>query len=304
MHVVVIGGGAVGLLLSARLRMGGQSVELVTRSKEQAVMLRRDALSFQQLTGETARVTVAASPMGPTLPPGDLYVLAVKQTDLPELLPRLCNLGAEARILAMQNGMGHRELLADTLDLSRCYFAINTEGARRTSPAEVIHTGSGLIRVGPWERNAQRDPVIQSFLEACDRSGIPVRPEEEIAPFAWRKLLANAVINPLTTLFEIPNGMLLELPATVKLMRELFEEAAVVANHCGQKIVEADWQEIGTICRNTSHNYSSMLQDFWNGRTTEVEAINGYLVRLGQQAGIPTPLHETVRRAIHLKTSL
>jgi 2-dehydropantoate 2-reductase len=304
MHVVVIGAGSVGLLLAARLRLSGQSVELVTRSEEQASRLCREGLVLHKLTGEKEKVAIRASAMGPDLPTGDLYLLAVKQTDLAALLPRLRPLRREARILALQNGMGHHELLAASLEPEQCYFAINTEGARRSSPVEVIHTGSGLIRIGPWDRRAKRDPVIDGFLEAASRSGIPAQYEEEIAPFAWRKLLANSVINPLTALFEIPNGMLLELPATVKLMRNLFEEAAAVANSSGQKIVEADWQEIGTICRNTSPNYSSMLQDIWKGKPTEVEAINGFLVRQGKKAGIPTPLHETVRRAIHLKTSL
>lgn len=116
--------------------------------------------------------------------------------------------------------------------------------------------------------------------------------------------MANALINPLTALFDIPNGALLDSPDTLKLMRELFEEASAVAFANGQKMGETDWQEIVTICRNTSRNHSSMLQDVKRQKRTEVESINGYLVARGKEAGITTPLHEVLLRLILLKTDM
>lgn len=87
-------------------------------------------------------------------------------------------------------------------------------------------------------------------------------------------------------------------------MRDLFDEAAQVAAFAGQKIGEKDWQEIVVICRSTSRNLSSMLQDVMKNRSTEVQSINGYLVELGKKSGIPTPLHETLLRVILLKSGM
>lgn len=303
-HPVVIGGGSVGLLYAARFLLNGQSVELVTRSREQAALLGERGLSLYTLDGRRETVAVNASPIEDGLPAGDLYLLAVKQTAIAELLPLLRQLPRSARVLALQNGMGHHERLAEALAPEQRFYAINTEGARRLSPTDVEHTGTGLLRVGPWTAEPVRDPLIAAFVAWANRCGIRAEYVDAVEPYAWRKLLANALINPLTALFEIPNGMLLDSPHTLRLMRELFDEASAVANRCGQKIDEADWQEIVSICRNTSRNLSSMLQDIRRHNRTEVDAINGYLVEKGKRTGTPVPLHETLLRAVLLKSGM
>ncbi|WP_312114019.1 ketopantoate reductase family protein [Brevibacillus reuszeri] len=301
---VVVGGGSVGLLYAARLALAGQTVTVVTRSSLQANQLAQNGISYTQLDGELRLVPIDACPIEQGLPEADLYLLTVKQTDLPAILPALRRLNSTARIIALQNGMGHHELLHDVLSEGRSFFAINTEGARRLSGTEVVHTGSGVLRVGPWENGSNSDPVIQSFVEWATSVGIQAVLEKSIKPYAWRKLMANSLINPLTALFEIPNGALLDNPHTEKLMRELFQEASAVAEYAGQKLGETDWQEIVAICRNTSRNLSSMLQDVKRHKQTEVESINGYIVKLGKLAGIPTPLHETLFRVITLKSAM
>lgn len=304
LQVVVVGGGSVGLLYAARLALAGLSVTVVTRSSLQANQLMEQGLSLQRLDGTKTMVMVPARPIEAGLPAGNLYLLAVKQPDLPPLLPALTDLNPAARVVALQNGMGHQEMLAEVLADAQCFFAIHTEGARRHSATEVEHTGTGTLRVGPWQERNSRDPVIASFVEWASAAGITAIYEKAIEPHAWRKLLANALINPLTALFEIPNGALLDSSHTQALMRDLFDEAAQVAAFAGQKIGEKDWQEIVVICRSTSRNLSSMLQDVMKNRSTEVQSINGYLVELGKKSGIPTPLHETLLRVILLKSGM
>ena len=303
-QTVVIGGGAVGLLYAARLVLSGNSTTVVTRSSHQAEQIARQGITFHHLDGRVCTIPMAARSVEQALPEGGLYILTVKQTDLPGLIPALRQIHKGKPVIAMQNGMGHREMLTEVLLDGQCFFGINSEGARRLSGTEVVHTGNGSLRVGPWERGHARDPVVQAFVDWANSNQIIASYEESIQPFAWRKLVANALINPLTAIFDVPNGGLLENPYTVGLMRELFNEATTVANHYGQKLGETDWQEIITICRNTSRNLSSMLQDVKRHRQTEVEAINGYLVNKGKEAGIPTPLHESLLRVILLKTSM
>jgi 2-dehydropantoate 2-reductase len=127
---------------------------------------------------------------------------------------------------------------------------------------------------------------------------------EDVSSILWEKLIANALINPLTALFEVPNGFLLQEPDILRMMRQLFDEASAVANQAEQKINEETWQEILTICRNTSRNTSSMLQDLRCGKQTEIEAITGYIVRKGNEYGISTPMHETLRQVIRLKEQM
>jgi len=304
LQTVIVGGGSVGLLYAARLALAGETVTVVTRSSLQANQLSQNGITCTGLDGSTRVVPVLASPIERGLPQGNLYLLTVKQTDLPGLLPAIRQVNSSARVIALQNGMGHQELLSGVLSEEQIFFAINTEGARRLSGTEVVHTGSGILRVGAWENGSDMDPVISSFMKWASCAGIHSVFEKSMKPYAWRKLMANALINPLTALFEVPNGALLENPHTEKLMRELFTEASAVAEYAGQKMEEADWQEIVTICRNTSRNLSSMLQDVKRHKQTEVESINGYIVKQGQRANLPTPLHETLLRVITLKTSM
>ncbi|WP_083955769.1 ketopantoate reductase family protein [Brevibacillus parabrevis] len=304
LQVVVVGGGSVGLLYAARLALAGQFVTVVTRSSLQANQLTEQGLWLHSLDGQKNRVNVQAQPIADGLPEGNLYLLTVKQPDLPSLLPVLAEIPPYARVIALQNGMGHQELLASVLEDAQCYFAIHTEGARRHSATEVEHTGTGTLRVGPWQEKADRDALIDAFVTWAVEAGITALYEKAIEPHAWRKLLANALINPLTALFEIPNGALLDSSYTQGLMRDLFAEAVEVAAFAGQKIGDSEWQEIVAICRNTSRNLSSMLQDVKRQKPTEVQAINGYLVKRGKEAGIPTPLHETLLRVILLKSSM
>ncbi|WP_139489970.1 ketopantoate reductase family protein [Brevibacillus dissolubilis] len=304
MQIVVIGGGSVGLLLSARLRLVGADVTLVTRSQEQASAIQQQGITYHPMNSNIVQIPLHAQPSTEELPFADLYVIALKQTHIPHILPLLSKIPPSSKVIALQNGMGHQDLLKEVLRQDQVYFGINTEGARRLSPIEVVHTGAGMLRVGPWEKITQSESLIHSFVQISNQAKIPAEYAEETASLLWKKLLANACINPLTTIFEIPNGGLLENSLTLCTMRKVFDEAKQVACASGVEISEKDWKDILTICRSTSLNHSSMLQDLWNQRPTEIDAINGYIVTLATKYNIPVPMHETILRIVLLKTSL
>jgi len=301
MKIVVIGGGSVGLLAASRLQLGGQQVHLVTRTAGQAARLQHEGLTMRAMDGLIKQVAVDVSPAAAVLPLADIYLLTVKAHDLPDLLPALATIPESARVIAMQNGMAHVDVLMTQLSPAQLFFAVNTEGARRLSPVEVEHTGSGMIRMGPWEKQETPDRLIESLASAARKSGIEMQCVDTAAPLVWRKLLVNALINPLTALFEVENGGLLRSAEVLSVMRAMFSEAAAVAGACGQKIDEEDWQEILTICRNTWRNHSSMLQDIRHGRPTEIDAILGYLTGKADEHGIAVPLLETVLMAVRVK---
>lgn len=304
MKTVVIGGGSVGLLLAARLQLGGVGAELITRSEAQAIQLNEKGVTICTIDGNQQTVHLIARPFTHQLPPADYYLLAIKQPDLLTVLPGLRSIPPTARVIALQNGIGHQEILAEALHDNPLFFAVNTEGAHRLSATEVAHTGTGTLRIGPWNNDKPKDLLLQRFIEAAAAASIPALYVEEISGFVWRKVIANAVINPLTTLFEVTNGELLQSSVTLTTMRQVFEEAAAIATCFGQKIDEQVWQELLSICRSTSRNHSSMLQDFWHGKPTEIEAINGYLVNKGKELGMMTPMNDALRKGILLKSSL
>ncbi|WP_134687461.1 ketopantoate reductase family protein [Brevibacillus migulae] len=304
MRIVIIGGGAVGLLFAARLLQANQRVQLVTRTDAQAEALCANGVILRDLHGKRQRIDIEAISSTNPLPEADLYLLTVKQTHVPALLPALHSIPAGSILVAMQNGMGHGEQLSKIIRDQFLYVAVNTEGARRISPIEVEHTGEGKLRIGSWKKQEGEDPAIARVLALLNRGGIRAEYVQDVEKILWDKLIANALINPLTAIHEVQNGMLLQSAELTAQMRQLFEEATAVADICGQKFNETTWQEILTICRNTSRNTSSMLQDLQQGKQTEIEAITGYLVQKAKEHGISTPGHETLRQVIRLKEQM
>ncbi|WP_232698370.1 ketopantoate reductase family protein [Brevibacillus daliensis] len=305
MEIAIIGGGSVGLLLAARLSLTGSNVKLVTRTEKQAEEINNRGVLLQTLWGERIPVYIQATSIQQNLPDVDLYVLAVKQTQLNTILPSLTSIATTARVLATQNGMGHDDRLKEVLSEEQIYLAVHTEGACRHESTVVEHTGIGSWHIGSVVLNTTTvDKVIGDFLIAAGIAGLTIDHVSNIYEYLWRKLMANVVINPLTTLFEIPNGELLQSRETLDIMRVMFLEAKNVAVASGQKITEKNWQDILQICRNTSRNYSSMLQDLRNGRPIEIDAINGYIVNRGKVLGVKTPQQEAVYKAALLKAGL
>jgi len=301
MRIVIIGGGAVGLLYAARLLQANRNVQLVTRTDAQAAALRAEGIILHDMQGKKLQNKIEAIPSTQPLPEADLYFLTVKQTDVPALLPVLRTIPDGAILVAMQNGMGHGEQLSKIICDHFLYVAVNTEGARRISPVEVEHTGKGKLRIGSWKKQGVQEPAIARVLSILNGADIQAEYVDDVEKILWDKLIANALINPLTAIYEVPNGMLVQSEELTGQMRQLFDEATVVADNCGQKFNETTWQEILTICRNTSRNTSSMLQDLQHGKQTEIEAITGYLVQKAKEHGISTPGHETLRQVIRLK---
>ena len=131
--------------------------------------------------------------------------------------------------------------------------------------------------------------VPESILRA---GGFLVEMSPDPNALLWGKLVINAAINPLTALLRVQNGELLERPAARELLAEVAKEAASIATRQGISLPYPDpVLAVEEVARNTAANYSSMLQDVMRGTVTEIEAINGAIVRVGEHMGVPTPVN-------------
>jgi 2-dehydropantoate 2-reductase len=136
------------------------------------------------------------------------------------------------------------------------------------------------------------------LIQALGKAGFDARVSNNIKETVWKKLLINAVINPLTAILRIRNGELLESRERIDWMRELFQEGLAVARAEGVNLSPGLWEELLSVCRRTANNHSSMLQDIMNGRRTEMEWINGSLLKAGARHGLELPAHAAVVRRI------
>lgn len=312
MRVLLVGGGSIGLLMAGRLARGPAEVHLVCRSSNQAEAVASGGITINGLDGTRQTVNLAsvsafdsaaAADSQPIASSWSWILLTVKQKDLTTQLIQWLStqMGENTRLVGFQNGIGHMELLAETLPKSRLFAAVTTEGAKRESSTEVSQTGRGTIWLGrAFSDNKQTrehlmdEEETESLLQVLREVGIDARGERAMTTRIWNKLIVNAVINPLTAISEVKNGQLLNDSHRQSLARQLYREAKQVA--ASLDILTADdlWEQIEEVCRKTADNYSSMLQDRMERRKTEIDWINGSLLRLALMQGISVPAHENI----------
>ncbi|MBO8171156.1 MAG: 2-dehydropantoate 2-reductase [Bacillaceae bacterium] len=310
MRIAIIGGGSIGLLLASRMQETGAEVKVVTRTEEQADRIQTKGVTLTDLDGHRSTVRMAAHPFSQPaeVPPADWTIIAVKQTQTEQVIRFLTQWKRHGNIVSIQNGMGHMERLRAGLD-SPLYMAVTTEGAYRKDRERVIHAGKGRTWVGRWRDESDDrgqldqipDPDLARLLEIFTKAGFEAAQDPQIRHRAWHKLLTNCVINPLTALFDVKNGELIRHPSLMACMKQVFEEGKQVAKREQIKVNDEFWQEIIDVCRSTSQNQSSMLQDIRNGRRTEIDFMNGYLVECGNKHHLDMSTNRLLVSMIHAR---
>ena len=197
-------------------------------------------------------------------------------------------LAPDGLALTLQNGLGNVEILRQALGIERVALGVTTAGATLLGPGRVRPAGTGPVTL-------QDQPQVRPLAEILAQAGFTVEFVQDAQALLWGKLLINAAINPLTALLGVPNGVLLQLPSTGRLMAEAAEEAAAVAAalHLAPPYSHP-FETVRAVAQRTAENRSSMLQDVQRRAPTEVDAINGAIVRLGEQTSTPTPVNRSL----------
>jgi 2-dehydropantoate 2-reductase len=190
--------------------------------------------------------------------------------------------------LTLQNGYGNREILAKSLGANNVALGVTTTGATLTGPGRVRPGGQGTLSL---ESHSRLELIIPLLREA----GFVVQETPNADSLVWSKLVINAAINPLTALIRIPNGELLERPSARALLADLAREAAAVAAALNIPLTFTDPVAAAEdVARRTATNHSSMYQDIQRGAPTEIDAICGAVVRVGEEVGVATPVNRVM----------
>jgi 2-dehydropantoate 2-reductase len=308
--IAVLGGGSLGLLLTGKLAASGCDTVLWTRTREQASLLTSNGLKLEEKSGETAIISVNAIAFEDvSANESRLVFLAVKQTALTlEFLNELAlAVPIGSTLVLYQNGIGHSELLRHALPGRTLIIAVTTEGALRLDATTVRHTGVGETRLGEEHmefeaetaerRESDRESFSNELLlteRLLKQGGFSVFLSKWLGEAILRKLLINAVINPLTALLRIRNGELTETAPRMELMKSLFRESFEILSHYGLAGETELWDQVLQVCSATSRNESSMLQDVSSLKETEIEFINGAICRMAIRQGREAPWNEAV----------
>ncbi len=169
---------------------------------------------------------------------------------------------------------------------------MTAEGATLLGPGYARHAGRGQTVIGPAGRG---EGPVAAIVKAFERAGFHTRMADNVETLIWGKLIVNVGINALTAILRVKNGRLPEIDGARAVMRMAVQEAVAVAEAKGIRLPYQDpLGRVVEVCRATSGNVASMLQDVLAERITEIEAINGAVVRQGEKLGIPTPVNLTL----------
>ena len=297
----------MGSLMAARLTQAMSSSSGDTPSPIERVLLygrpsahldaiRTNGLRLTEMDGRKVSVPVAASSDPAGVKGSDLVVVLVKAWASGEAVAPLAPyLTRDAVVLTLQNGLGNASALRTALlhDGVRphVWLGVTTQAAIRTAPGAITHTGDGLTAIG--RRTPEVNAQLRDLATQLTGAGWQTVAVEDIHRWVWRKLAINAAINPLTALAGVPNEVIstdagLRHAATM-IANEVVEVAKarnVTLNP--QQIVAA----VDEVARATGANRSSMLVDIESGSRTEIDAINGEVVRQARRHGIRVPINE------------
>jgi 2-dehydropantoate 2-reductase len=283
MHFLVVGAGAMGCLFAARLKKAGFEVDLCEKDPERAERIRDQGITVEAPSGHD-RVMVPVLSGKPAASP-QAAVIFVKSNDTEEASLAVAPwLEAGAVVLTLQNGLGNVEILEKIFGKARVLGGVTSEGATVLDHGRIRHAGEGQTSIGPSGEAAER------IVSALRRAGFTSETVADIQPLIWGKLLVNAGINALAALTGLRNGRLPQVKGLLAVMEAVVREAKAVADARHVILPYPDpIAHVLDVCRATSGNVASMLQDVLNKRVTEIAFINGAIVREGKALGVPTP---------------
>jgi len=292
MKTVMMGAGAMGSLFGGLLTRSGEEVWLVGNRKDQIDTLRSAGLTFEE-EGELQIIPVNATLDVTSVGKADLVIFFVKTYDTEVAVSDALVLEKEDTIfLTLQNGLGNEEVICQKIDRKKVMLGVTGHGATYLGPGHIRHAGWGKTFIGELDHRIT-DRAVRMTQMLCD-AGIETEVSSNIHDRVWGKLLVNVGINALTALTGFKNGQLLDYLESARLMEKLVFEAAEVARRKGVHLGEDPIEKVRMAIEATKENRSSMGQDFDHRQKTEIDAINGAVVREAQPLGIPVPFNQAV----------
>ena len=294
MKVAVMGAGAVGCYFGAMLARAGHAVTLIGRPQHVEAVNRKglylDSKSFQE------HVSMSASTDAAVVAGSDLVLFCVKSSDTEAAGRQIApHLGEKTVLLTLQNGVDNAERLQAALPQevipAVVYVATEMAGA-----GHVKHHGRGDLVIGA---SASSEAIAAQLIAA----GVPVTVSDNANGELWVKLIVNCAYNAISAISRMPYGQMVEGDGVPAVMDDVVMECLAVAKAAGV-IVPGDVRvSVPGIAGAMKEQFSSTAQDLMRGKPTEIDHLNGYVVRKGAALGVPTPVNRVLHSLVKLLES-
>jgi 2-dehydropantoate 2-reductase len=287
-----MGAGAVGCYYGAMLARAGHKVTLIGRPQHVQAVQRSGLRLETSTTDEAVRLQASTDP--DAVRGADLVLFSVKSNDTEAAGHAFAAyLKSDTAILTLQNGVDNAERLAATLGRAVIpavvYVAVEMAG-----PGHVRHHGRGELVIG-------RAKASEAIVAAFGAAGVPVEISDHVAGTLWAKLIVNCAYNALSAITQLPYGRLVQSAGVPDVMDDVVDECLAVARAARVQVPGDMHAAVRRIAQTMPAQYSSTAQDLTRGKKTEIDHLNGFVVRKGEALGVPTPVNRVLLALVKLR---
>ena len=292
LKVAVMGAGAVGCYFGGMLARAGHNVTLIARPQHaQAVTqngLRLETRSFDE------QVAMSASTEASGVAGADLVLFCVKSTDTESAGAQMRQyLPPGALVLCLQNGVDNADRLRTVLPDHAVAAAVVWVATEMAGPGHVKHHGRGDLVIEP---TAASDTVALALIGA----GVPTVVSDNVCGALWTKLIINCAYNAVSAIAQRPYGENVQGEGIRAVMRDVVDECLAVASAGGVRLPQDIHATVNKLADAMPSQYSSTAQDLARGKRTEIDFLNGFIVRESSKHGIPTPVNRALWSLVKL----
>jgi len=293
MRICIVGCGAVGSLFAANLaQLDDVDVWAYDVSREHVAAINANGLRLSGAGEVVGRLRATADPQ--ELPPCEFGIVATKAMHTEGAIAATAHAFAAGCVATVQNGLGNEEAIAAHVE--RVIRGTTFPAGKIVEPGHVQWDVKGDTTLGPFEPQPAPLADIERLADSCTRAGMPTRAVPDARGPQWRKVIFNASTNPIGALTGLTHGRVCERLDLRRLVSGLVDEGKAVAAAQGIEL-DADPEELIDHAARPDVAYdhkASMLQDVEARRTTEIDYLNGGIVRAGREHGVPAPLNEAI----------
>ena len=294
-RVAVVGAGAVGCYYGGMLARAGVPVTLIGRPAHVDAM-RRDGLRLTTATSDE-HIAVEASTDIAAVAGAALVLVCVKSADSESTASDLApQLAPEARVLSLQNGVDNAARMQAVLGRPVAPTVVYV-GCEMAGPGHVRHLGRGELVI-PAQLGEAPGLSAVDVVELFARGGVPVQASDNVIGALWGKLVINCGYNAISAITDMNYGRMMARPDIAATVHGLVDECLAVAEALGIAVPGDSHAGIARIAATMPGQVSSTCQDLRRGKPTEIDYLNGTVVREGERAGVATPLNRTVHALV------
>lgn len=294
-RVAVVGAGAVGGYFGGMLARAGADVTLIGRPMHVEVWNRDglfvDSVNFQERIRVAASTDVAASA------DADLVLFSVKSLDTVETARQLARfVRSDASIVSLQNGVDNVDRIRTAAALDPI-AAVVYVASSMPAPGYIKHAGRGDLLIGdlPGRAGPPRQAAIARVSSLFEAAGVSCRISPDIQADLWTKLITNVGLNGISAVVHSTYGDVVTIPESRETIRLLVNECVAVARASGVSLPDNDFAAmVLQFAERVGPVFSSTAQDLERGKPTEIDALNGFVVRRGAELGVPTPVNQSI----------